>query len=76
MMRLQLLHERLKESLRQYERELMQQQEKDRQLTNKNKLLSTKLKAEKDEVSARLVQLKLNSHVLTDLACHKYSSNM
>ncbi|KAK2176495.1 hypothetical protein NP493_659g01066 [Ridgeia piscesae] len=50
MMRLQLLHERLKESLRQYERELMQQQEKDRQLTNKNKLLSTKLKAEKDEV--------------------------
>ncbi|KAI0220615.1 Afadin- and alpha-actinin-binding protein A [Lamellibrachia satsuma] len=50
MMRLQLMHERLKESLRQYERELMQQQEKDRQLTNKNKLLSTKLKAEKDEV--------------------------
>ena len=76
MMRLQLLHERLKESLRQYERERMQHQEKDRQLTNKNKLLSTKLKAEKDEVSARLVQSKLNIHVLTGLACHKYSSNM
>jgi len=54
----------------------MQQQEKDRQLTNKNKLLSTKLKAEKDEVSARLVQLKLNIHLLTGLSCQKYSSNI
>ena len=49
-MRLQLMHERLKESLRQYERELVQQREKERQLNNKNKLISTKLKAEKDEV--------------------------
>ena len=53
-MRLQLMLERLKESLRQYERELMQQREKERQLNNKNKLISTKLKAEKDEVGGAL----------------------
>ena len=53
-MRLQLMHERLKESLRQYERELMQQRENERQLGNKNKLISTKLKAEKDEVGGAI----------------------
>ena len=59
-MRLQLMHERLKESLRQYERELVQQREKERQLNNKNKLISTKLKAEKDEVGRS--QLPLGGH--------------
>ena len=67
MMRLQLMHERLKESLRQYERELMQQQEKDRQLTNKNKLLSTKLKAEKDEVSQSSVLVSQRAIVWLDM---------
>ena len=40
----------LKEELERNERELVKLQEKERQLMIKNRLLTTKLKAEKDEV--------------------------
>ena len=42
----------MKASIEIHEREIVQMQEKERQLKNKNKLLNTKLKAEKEEVGA------------------------
>ena len=43
-------HNRLKATLEQFQRELALMQEKERQLNNRIKLLTSKLKAEKDEV--------------------------
>ena len=48
---LQLSQNRLKQSLEQNERNLAQQQEKERQLISKNKVLASRLKMEKEEVS-------------------------
>ncbi|XP_013415215.1 afadin- and alpha-actinin-binding protein B [Lingula anatina] len=47
---LQSTQNRLKDSLEQYEREISQSQERERQLVSKNKVLSKKVKAEKEEV--------------------------
>ena len=47
---------RLKITLEQFQRELAVMQEKERQLNNKNKLLTSKLKAERDEVLVNLIR--------------------
>ena len=49
---LQLSHSKLKATIEQNERSIRQQQEKERQLVNKNKLLLSRLKMEKEEVSS------------------------
>ncbi len=52
---LQGSQQRLKAMLEQCEREIVQRKENERQLGNKNKLLTDKLKAEKDEVRVQKV---------------------
>ena len=47
---LQLNNSRLRNSIDLQQREMATMQERERQLKNKNKLLTTKLKAEKEEV--------------------------
>jgi hypothetical protein len=67
---------RLKETVKEYEREIGRYEEKERQILNKNKSLVNKLKCEKDEVSISLGNL-ICTHLLVqaNLGLESHSSS-